>query len=92
MTENVNDITVILVNGGSTFAEGAVEIDGKNLPCTKIEIVIEPMREAIDFEDDRPARYGETLIVHIPMYRVDMKVQEGTIDILKENEDASETD
>lgn len=76
MTQNVDDITVILVNGGSTFAEGAVEIDGKNLPCTKFEINIEPMLSEIDNEDDRAIRYGETLIVHIPMYRVNVQARD----------------
>lgn len=78
MTDNVDDITVILVNGGSSFAEGAIEIEGKNLPCTKFEIKIEPMLSEIDNEDDRPVKYGETLIVHIPMYRVNVQVKEGS--------------
>lgn len=84
MTENVDDITVILVNGGSTFAEGAVEVDGKNLPCTKFEIKIEPILSEIDNEDDRPIRYGETLIVHIPMYRVNVKVQDSGNNLMED--------
>ncbi len=78
MTEKHKDITVILVNGGSTFAEGEVLIDGRPIPLTKFEIKIEPILSEIDAEDDRPIKYGESLILHVPMHYVTVEVKEGS--------------
>jgi hypothetical protein len=75
MTEKHDDITVVLVNGGSSFAEGEILIGGKLLPCSKFSINIEPMLSEIDREDDRPITYGEHLILHVPMRYVTVQTK-----------------
>jgi hypothetical protein len=77
MTDKHEDITVILVNKGSTFAEGDVLIDNKRVPCARFEIKIDPFRQ----DDMLRHKYGEYLILHIPMHYVTIEAKEGSIEV-----------
>lgn len=73
MIEKVETITVVLVTGGgSSFAEGDILVDGKRLPCARIELNIQP---TLWDKDDHVTKHGEILTLHIPLWHVDIQTR-----------------